>query len=304
MFDYKDFGQVFGQVAPFPDRTFYQETETFRRSLDGALFIDRVLKALGITKAKIYPAKTENALRTLHQLVCEANMSTHHRLSIFYYVLLDFDAAHGRTNLSEDFVSSSGVPQKYQIFMKGLRLLDRHQFERALEFIAHPSLMPDFADDIITAFIRHAENDDYSLALAYFHTVQPVLKTPQALGLLFEAMAATSLSQALHYSRTFADHTREALFRRLIISVLDSPPGDEAAERAVELVSLPMDAAEEAWYEEFLTTDGASHKKAKDALVMRRIVVGKFDDAVAERGLGSRWGPILEGMKQGLGGRV
>lgn len=50
LFDYKEFDHVFGQVAPFPDRTFYQETDTFRRSLDGVLFIDRVLKALGITK--------------------------------------------------------------------------------------------------------------------------------------------------------------------------------------------------------------------------------------------------------------
>ena len=79
--------------------------------------------------AKIYPAKTENALRTLHQHVCDAAMTMHHRLSILYYVLLDFDAAHGNSNLSEDFVSLSGVPRKYQIFMKGLWLLDRHQFQ-------------------------------------------------------------------------------------------------------------------------------------------------------------------------------
>ena len=50
MFDYKSFDDVFGNVAPFPDRSFYQETETFRRSYDGVLFIDRVLRALGITK--------------------------------------------------------------------------------------------------------------------------------------------------------------------------------------------------------------------------------------------------------------
>ena len=79
--------------------------------------------------AKIYPAKTENALRTLHQHVCDASMTMHHRLSIFYYVLLDFDAAHGKPNLSEHFTSVSGVPLKYQIFMKGLWLLDRHQFQ-------------------------------------------------------------------------------------------------------------------------------------------------------------------------------
>lgn len=56
-------------------------------------------------------------------------MTMHHRLSIFYYVLLDFDAAHGDSDLTEAFASSSGVPRKYQVFMKGLWLLDRHQFE-------------------------------------------------------------------------------------------------------------------------------------------------------------------------------
>ena len=175
----------------------------------------------------------------------------------------------------------------------------------SLEYIAHPSLMPDFADDIITALIRHAPGEDYSLALAYYHTVQPVLRTSSALELLSGALAATSLPAALHHSRTFPAHAREQLFRQLVRSVLEAPaPGDEAADRAVELVSLPMDADEEGWFEADLTGDGAGMRKAKDALVMRRIVMGRFDEAVAEKGLGARWGPILEGMKQGLGGRV
>lgn len=55
MFDYKNFDHVFGRVAPFPDRAYHQETETFRRSFDGVLFIDRVLKALGITKGEWLP---------------------------------------------------------------------------------------------------------------------------------------------------------------------------------------------------------------------------------------------------------
>lgn len=58
MFDYKDFSHVFGNVAPFPDRTFHQETETFRRSHEGVLFIDRVLKALGITKCSSLDASS------------------------------------------------------------------------------------------------------------------------------------------------------------------------------------------------------------------------------------------------------
>lgn len=53
MFSPSNFSHVFSS-APFPyDRKFVQETETFRKSFDGALFIDRVLKALGITKGMV-----------------------------------------------------------------------------------------------------------------------------------------------------------------------------------------------------------------------------------------------------------
>jgi len=76
----------------------------------------------------VYPPKTENALKTLHQQVCDANMSMQHRLSIFYYILLDYDTVNGRSQYSEIFASNSGVPKKYQIFMKGLWYMDRQQF--------------------------------------------------------------------------------------------------------------------------------------------------------------------------------
>jgi hypothetical protein len=81
-----------------------------------------------ILTAKIYPPKTDNALKQLHQQVCEANMSTHHKFSIFYYILLDFDRTSGRDNVSDAFVDASGMPKKYQIFMKGLWYLDHRDF--------------------------------------------------------------------------------------------------------------------------------------------------------------------------------
>lgn len=64
-FDYRDFGQVFGKARPFPNRDFFQETETIRRKFEGALFIDRVLKALGVGKGKAH----SGSLRSLRQLL-------------------------------------------------------------------------------------------------------------------------------------------------------------------------------------------------------------------------------------------
>ncbi|MBE3048000.1 hypothetical protein IMZ48_36920, partial [Candidatus Bathyarchaeota archaeon] len=52
MLDYKNYDHVFGRASPFPDKSYHQETDSFRRSFDGALFIERVLKTLGITKCE------------------------------------------------------------------------------------------------------------------------------------------------------------------------------------------------------------------------------------------------------------
>jgi hypothetical protein len=53
MIDYSDFDRVFGTLHPFPyNRTSIQEVETYRRDFEGALFVDRVLAALGHSKGK------------------------------------------------------------------------------------------------------------------------------------------------------------------------------------------------------------------------------------------------------------
>lgn len=51
MFDYTNLHDVFVQGVANPyDRETQRETETSRKNFDGALFIDRVLRAVGITK--------------------------------------------------------------------------------------------------------------------------------------------------------------------------------------------------------------------------------------------------------------
>lgn len=52
-------------------------------------------------------------------------MSLQHKLSLFYYLLLDFDHACGRAGPSTEFAIASGMPNNYQIFMRGLWYLDR-----------------------------------------------------------------------------------------------------------------------------------------------------------------------------------
>lgn len=152
--------------------------------------------------------------------------------------------------------------------------------------------------------MRNADNDDYSSALAYYYSVQPVLKTPQALELLFGAIAKTSVTEAFYFSRKNPDPARKELFCMLVSSVLGDTSLDIGT-RSADLVSLPLDSSEEAWFEEYLTTgEGKKTKKAKDTMMMRKLVTGRHADSIGEKNHGPQWNIVLQGLKFGMGGRV
>lgn len=63
------------------------------------------------------------------------------------------------------------------------------------------------------------------LALAYYHSLSPVLRTSRSLRLLFAALTSTSVAEAFWFSREFADDgganaTQRALFESLLEGVL------------------------------------------------------------------------------------
>ncbi|KAI5859845.1 nuclear pore complex assembly-domain-containing protein [Durotheca rogersii] len=296
------FDHIFGSLEPFPyNRVFVQQLEVCRRSLEGSLFIDRVLRALNLSKAvSHYPPKNEASLRQLYNYVYDSqDVALHHKLAIIYYLLLDLDDRRGDSQ-AQSYAEHSGLPPRYQIFMKGLWYMDAQKFDIALEHLAHPSLQPDFVDDILTVLVRQAKHSDFSLALAYYHTVQPVIQSSSALEHLFDALAQSSVPDAFQFSRSHADVMRRQLFQRLILSVLKASPSSASAERAFELTSLPFDAQEEQWFRECLEQgEGKRLPGAKDTLLMRKIATGQV-------GYGSdagTWAVVLEGFKTGSGGR-
>lgn len=134
--------------------------------------------------------------------------------------------------------------------------------------------------------VRHAKADDYSLPLAYYHTARPVLQTSAALELLFGALARTSVAEALRFSRAYpAPHARQQLFQRLVASVLEHP--DAAGVRGKELVSLPLAAAEERWFQEYLAVgEGRKSKNARAVAQMRQVVTGRHRGPIDVGGLG------------------
>lgn len=146
--------------------------------------------------------------------------------------------------------------------------------------------------------MQHALDGDYGLALSYFHTVQPVLKSSKALELIFGAMAQTNITEALLCSRTYPEYTRELLFQQLIAETLGNK-----SEQADELAFLPLDSLEEVWFEEYLSTgEGRNLKKAKDTLLVRKIASDRFGEIRTQR-TSSQWGPVLEGIKLGIEGQ-
>ncbi|KAK3321618.1 nuclear pore complex assembly-domain-containing protein [Apodospora peruviana] len=278
MLDFTQFNAAFPTDGPKPyDQNGVRSIETFRKGFGGVLFIDRVLKALDIGEGKAYPPKGDHGLRSLHRQIYESRVSSHHKLSVLYYLLLDYDGIRGtRSQLAEALAEESCLPQKYQILMRGLWHMDRKEFKFALEHLAHPSLPSEFADEIVVTLVRHADADahDYSLALAYYHATQPVFKTSEALELLFGAYAQTNITEALSFSRSYPEHTRQQLFEKLVLSVVDDPLA--AGPRGKELASLPLTGAEEKWFQDLLTTgEGKKSKNAKLVARMRQIVTGR-----------------------------
>jgi hypothetical protein len=132
--------------------------------------------------------------------------------------------------------------------------------------------------------IQRADAGDYSLPLAYFHATQPVLKSSEAIGLFYAALAQTSLTDALFFSRKHHETVQRQLFEKLLAPVLEEQAVNE---RAKELVSLPLNTREDKWLQDYLATgEGRKSKHARPILELRNIVTGRQRGPVTIRGFG------------------
>lgn len=193
--------------------------------------------------------------------------------------------------------------------MTGLWYMDRMDFETALENLTHPSLIPTFQEEILETLVQRAENDDMSLALAYYHTVQPVL-SDSAIDVLFTAIVRTSVTEAFYFLRGQSASQKEAMFEKLLSIVIHEPVGKNAAARGTELVNLPFTKEEEKKFEEYLIHGaGKRVQRSRDFVMMRRIATGRFSEALAVNCEGNKavgglnWEKLQDGLKEGLGPR-
>ncbi|KAH0542089.1 hypothetical protein FGG08_003469 [Glutinoglossum americanum] len=201
-------------------------------------------------------------------------------------------------------------------------LTNAYGVQTALEYLSHPSLgIPTFADEILFHLVRR-DKSDFTVPLAYYHTVNPPLTNRNALDALFDCLCWVNISEAFFFSRTQPETLRRYLFEQLIKFVLSGTPTThlsrrkelteiQRANKAVELINLPLTEDENQWFEECLTeTNDNTLRDAKDTLLMRRIGTGRFKEALqAKDGLdhgkldGINWESLRLGIEKGLGPR-
>ncbi|KAL8818588.1 MAG: hypothetical protein Q9223_002813 [Gallowayella weberi] len=285
MYHFEEFDTVFASDPTFAygEQTINKIVKS-RRLADKVLFIDRLLETLGIERPQeLYPPRSNKSLRDLHQEIIQSASPDHHKQSVLYYILKDVPDKDGTAS---NFAQLVFLPERYRIFIKGVWLLDRGDFETALGHLTEPVLIPTFPEEILHLLCTHPNQHDDKLPLAYYYTVSPAITSPKILEALFSKIAISSVTEAFFWSRKQGEPNHQELFQQLILTVLDGPEGDDRARRSVELIHLPFSKEEEAWFEAFLSDgEGRDLRGAKDTLAVRAIATGK-SRATVEQGAG------------------
>ncbi|CAG8958531.1 hypothetical protein HYFRA_00009846 [Hymenoscyphus fraxineus] len=319
MFNFQNFDEVFffDSDACY-DAALCDTIIANRKQLEG-LLIDNVLKDGGIKRpAKYYPPKNNADMRALHKAIIESTFPDQAKVSVLYYILLHFDASTGGRVISTAFEESAFLPKKYQITMKGLLHFDQREFKEALEYLTHPSITPEYTEHTLENLVKYGVEcsrtdgrEDFTLALTYYHSLQPVLKTLSAVEHLFSAIARTSVTEAFYFCRGQPEHTQRHSFEMLISVVLQNSTPETIADRGIELINLPFSKEEESWFEEYLLRGGGHGlRKAKDIVILRRIATGKFEESLEVKTANTRtvnglnWNTLANGVEYGLGPRL
>ncbi|KAJ5372473.1 hypothetical protein N7517_004479 [Penicillium concentricum] len=290
--------ESFDQVFSFNKKYSYEpkvldQILSSRQALD-QLFADRLLGLLGIQGVtKIYPPKSNPDLRTLFNHIVSSELDIHHKQSLIYYILKDCRAA---PEASSQFAQQCHLPEKYRFFIEGLWHLDRLDFRRAVEFLAEPSLIPTFPDEIlyVLTLTKLPKHDD-SLAIAYYLTAAPPLASATIRKAFFDTLARSNVTEAFYFTRKYDETLRQSFFEQLVEFVHRATPGQTRSRRAMELVGLPLDEDEEQWFEHVLLQGNASTLPgAKDTVMMRRLATGRTGELAPE--LESLGGKKVDGL--------
>ncbi|KAE8390210.1 hypothetical protein BDV23DRAFT_172545 [Aspergillus alliaceus] len=283
MAPWEDFDSVFAFNKNFTyDGKVIEQILSNRRALDNQLFADRLLGLLGVKAVtKVYPPRSNADLRTLFEHIVSSPLDIHHKQALIYYLLKDCRAPN---DPASQFSRRFHLPEKYRLFIEGLWTLDRLESRRAIEYLAEPSIIPTFPDEILYVLtLPHLPKHEYSLVMAYYHTVSPPLASAKVQKAFFKTLCRSSVTEAFYFTRDHDDSLRQNYLEQLIDYVHTMEAGDARSKRAMELIGLPFDDQEEGWFEESLLRGNAKGLHgAKDTVMMRRLATGKLDNLSAD----------------------
>jgi len=265
-----------------------------RRSLEGQLFIDRLLALLDVKAVqKAYPPKNNHDLRHLHKQVVSSSVPDHQKQAVIYYLLKD---CRGTNDAATQFARRCYLPENYRLFIEGLWHLDHLELRRAVEYLTEPSLIPTFPDEIlhVLTLSKLPKNDD-RLAMGYYLTVSPPLAPSKVQQSFFDLLCRASVTEAFFFTRRYDDRQRKQFLEQLVVVVLKASPGPARGNIAMELINLPFDGKEEQWFENCLLNGQAKTLPgAKDTVLMRRLATRKTQDLIA--GVESLSGKKVDGI--------
>ncbi|KAJ5153074.1 uncharacterized protein N7482_009552 [Penicillium canariense] len=305
MAQWEDFNHIFSFNKKYSyDAKVVDQILSNRKALGNQLFADRLLGLAGIKGVtKVYPPKTNADLRSLIEHIVSSELDIHHKQALIYYILKDCRSA---PDTASQFAQECHLPEKYRLFIEGLWNMDRLEFRRAIEFLAEPSLIPTFPDEILFALtLSQLPKHDDSLAIAYYLTAAPPLATKKVQQAFFETLCRSNVTEAFYFTRKYDDHQRRSYLEQLVEFVHKTPAGQTRSKRAMELVGLPLSEDEEGWFEDALLRGGASSfPGAKDTVMMRRLATGQMDELGPElESLGGKkvdglnWDTLRESMR-------
>ncbi|KAK2759851.1 hypothetical protein FQN54_002585 [Arachnomyces sp. PD_36] len=283
-----------------------EQIRSNRQSLENVLFVDRLLRLLGINAAsRVYPPKSNQELRNLYKQIIASTSPNHHKQSLIYYILRDCKKAG---DSPAQFARSCYLPEKYRLFIDGLWHLDRLEFRPALEYLTEPSLIPTFPDEILHVLIKLSRGDS-SLPMAYYLTVSPPLASPEVRQAYFALLCSTSVTEAFYFARNQDEKLHRELFEQLIHHVHSASPGEPRRNNAMELINLPFSEQEDTWFEDALLRGSSKNLNgARDTVLMRRVATGNlrdldgdFDVLAGRKVDGLNWDDLKQSLNKSLG---
>ncbi|XP_038076650.1 protein ELYS-like [Patiria miniata] len=174
----------------------------------------------------------------------------------------------------DKFCQSFSLPLGVTKLLHGFSLLDRKEFEDAIDMLLDPTTTLELAPwqhrHIIKAFLYQNESKK---ALQYVRTARPPLTTRDDVKLYLTVLLANGLtSEAFHFQRRYRDEANtEELLAHLIL-------GSQQTKTVDQLLKLPFDDEEEAILERYL--QDSTEPNSQELLIMHFLQRARYVEAI------------------------